>query len=131
MKKEHPLRRKLEKLEIWFEDIVIIFLAIISILIIIAAASLFFKSAEIAKALNIPAETPIALMFAGYMVLPWLLCLALMIIARDLWIMRRILEKAVRFEAVLVKEVKEIEKEEKKIEKGIEKLEEKKESTQQ
>ncbi len=114
------LARKLEKIEVFLEDIVIAFLAIFSILIILASFDVIANLGQLKQSLNAVLSTfgikivsfgAFTISLLGYLVLPWLLLLALFIIARDLWILRRMLEKAVSLEVKIEREVEKVEKE--------------------
>ena len=116
--KRHKLTEILQKLETYMEDILIAFLAIISVIIILLSIVVIGNGDVLAVALFGYSEPKIAMVlgltFAGYLIFPWLVTLALLLLAREYWIVRRVLERAVRFEVSLEKEIEEVVEEESK-----------------
>lgn len=82
------ISKTIEKIEIWVEDVVIAILAIMSILFVIAALITTVGNKELAA---VPLYQKITML--GYGILPWLVMLALLSIARDVWIIRKLQEK--------------------------------------
>jgi len=100
------VRRTMERLEVIFEDILIAIISFIVILVI-------FGVLVIAANPNASATSAVKILVSiGWSVLPWIVVLGILVIARDFWIIRRILEKAVYIEAKLEKELEEKKEEE-------------------
>lgn len=93
-------RFAMERLEIFIEDLIIIIIAFIVLLIVLGIGSIVSETSQVAQQYH-----ALTLVIVGWSILPWILMLGIMIIARDFWIIRRILEKAVRIEAKLEKEL--------------------------
>ena len=94
------LRFAIEKLELFIEDLIIVVIAFIVLLIVLGIGSIVSEASQIAQQYH-----ALTLIILGWSILPWILMLGVMIIARDFWIIRRILEKAVKIEAKLEKEL--------------------------
>ncbi|HIP66909.1 MAG TPA: hypothetical protein EYH09_02185 [Candidatus Nanopusillus sp.] len=94
-------RYAMEKLEIFIEDLIIIITAFIVLLIVLGIGNIVSEITQTAA----QQYHALTLVVVGWSILPWILMLGIMIIARDFWIIRRILEKAVRIEAKLEREL--------------------------
>ena len=100
-KRVKKVRKTAEKLEVILEDILIAAISFIVILVIFGVLAIAVNPQASAK------STVSVLVSIGWSILPWVVMLGILIIARDFWIIRRILEKAVHIEAKLEKELEE------------------------
>lgn len=96
MKERHKIAQLLEKIEVYFEDILIAIFSIFVIIVLIGVVYILANSevfvTNILKIETPKAAFPLILMLTGYILLPWILILGIMIISRDLWLIRRSLE---------------------------------------
>ena len=101
------VRRTMERLEVILEDVLIAIISFIVILVIFGVLSIAANPQASAK------SAVYILVSIGWSILPWIVMLGILVIARDFWIVRRILERAVRIEAKLEREFEQEIKEEK------------------
>ncbi len=112
-KKSLRIRRFFEEIEVLLEDIVIAIFAVLAIIVLFASIGALANAESLANAIaSGQYNSIVAFMITGYAILPWMLILGIMLIARDLWIIRRFIERGVKFEAVLAKEIEELEEKE-------------------